>query len=91
MENIIIVDAKDRDLIQRADVEASSLMNLITFMITHDVDITNERFQQYEKRYQDAFLAFETAKSNLEKKYLTGLGAKTWNLSYADCELTYEK
>ena len=91
MANIIIVDEYDRDLVQRADVEASSLMNLITFMVAHDIDISNERFKQYEKKYQEAFLAFEKAKSDLENKYLKDKGAKSWNLSYADCELTYEK
>ena len=55
------------------------------------MDITNERFQQYEERYKAAFLAFEQAKSMIETKYLAGLKAKSWKLSYANCELTYEK
>ena len=87
----IIIDSNDRDIVQRADVEAASLMNLITFMINHNMDITNERFQQYEDRYKTAFLAFEQAKSMIEAKYLTGLQAKSWKLSYANCELIYEK
>lgn len=91
MKNIIIIDEIDRDRIQKADIEASSLMNLITFMVNHNVDISNERFLQYEQKYQKAFLAFENEKFNLEKKYLTDVGAKSWNLSYETRELTYEK
>ena len=89
-KNIITVSEEDRNIVQRADIEASSLMNLITFMINHDVNITNERFMDYERRYQDAFLAFEKAKSALEKKYLNNLGFKSWNLNYESCELSYE-
>ena len=89
-KNIIIVSEEDRNVVQRADIEAASLMNLITFMINHDVNITNERFTEYERRYQDAFVAFEKAKANLEKKYLINLGAKSWNLNYESCELSYE-
>ena len=91
MENIIIVSAEDRDMVQRANIESESLMNLITFMINHDVDVGNERFQRYNEEYTKAFAAFETAKNMIEKKYLANLGAVRWNLSYDTCELTYEK
>lgn len=91
MANIIIIDKMDRDRVQKADIEAASLMNLITFMINHDIDISNERFLQYEKKYQKAFFEFESAKSDIEKKYLSNLNAKSWNLSYDNCELTYEE
>lgn len=93
MANIIIVDAADRDLVQRANIESDSLMNLITFMINHDVDIGNERFKQYNENYTKAFSAFEAAKSMIEKKYLIGanIKAKKWNLSYDTCELSYEE
>lgn len=90
MANMIIVDREDCNLVQKADIESASLMNLITFMVNHNVDISKERFKQYEEEYKQAFIAFETAKSMIEKKYLAGVNAKTWNLSYDNCELTYE-
>lgn len=89
-KNIIIISEEERNTVQRADIEVTSLMNLITFMINHNVNVTNERFLDYDRRYQDAFIAFEKAKSNLEKKYLTNLNAKSWNLNYDNCELSYE-
>lgn len=89
-KNVIIISEQDRNIVQRADIEAASLMNLITFMINHDVNVTNERFADYERRYRDAFVAFEKAKGDLEKKYLINLGAKSWNLNYESCELSYE-
>ena len=89
MTKTIIVDTKDRDLVQRANVDASSLANLITFMISNNMDLSNERFQDYEKRYQEAYSAFEREKARIEKKYLAGLGATSWALDYETCEITY--
>lgn len=89
-KNVIIVSEDDRNLVQRADIEASSLMNLITFMINHDVDISKERFKQYEEEYKQAFMAFESGKTMIEQKYLSKLNAKSWSLNYNNCELTYE-
>lgn len=89
MANIIRVTEEDRNAVQRANVEASSLANLITFMISNNMDITNERFQDYEKRYQEAYGAFEREKAKIEKKYLVGLNATSWALDYETCEITY--
>ena len=85
----IIIDEYDRDKVQRADVETSSLANLLTFMVNNNVNITNERFQDYEKRYKEAYLQFEKEKANIEKKYLKGTNFTSWSLSYEDCEITY--
>lgn len=89
MTKTIIVDTKDRDVVQRANVDASSLANLITFMISNNMDLSNERFQDYEKRYQEAYGIFEREKSRIEKKYLAGLNATSWALDYETCEITY--
>ena len=92
-KNVIIVSAEDRDAVQRANIESDSLMNLITFMINHDVNISNERFKQYNENYTKAFAAFEAAKAMIEKKYLVSanIKAKMWNLAYDTCELSYEE
>lgn len=89
MANIIRVSEDDRNTVQRANVEMSSLANLIAFIISNNMDITNERFQEYEKKYQDAYLTFEKEKANIEKKYLKGLNFTTWSLDYESCEITY--
>ena len=85
----IIIDEQDRNKVQKADVEAASLANLLTFMINNNVNIENERFQDYERRYKEAYFQFETEKANIEKKYLKGTNFTSWSLSYEDCEITY--
>ena len=89
MANIIKVSKEDRDIVQRANVESSSLANLISFMITNQVDINNERFLEYEKRYQEAYQNFEKEKFNIERKYLSNVTYSSWVLDYDSCEITY--
>lgn len=89
MANIIRVSEEDRNAVQRANVDSASLANLITFMISNNMDISNERFQEYERRYQEAFSRFELEKSKIEKKYLKGLKFTSWSLDYETCEIVY--
>lgn len=90
MKNVIIVSEEDRNIVQRADVECSSRMNLISFLIQNNVDINNERFKAYQDDYSNYFFAFEQEKTKLAEKYLNGLSYTSWNLNYNTCELTYE-
>ncbi len=90
MSKIIIVDEFDRDVVQRADVECSARMNLITYLIKNDIGLDNTRFQEYQNDYTKSFGAFEMAKKNLETKYLSGKNVSSWSLDYATCELSYE-
>lgn len=89
-KNVIIVSYEDRDMVQRADIEMSSRMNLIGFMISRNMDTTGEQFKKYEDEYRAAFLAFEAAKEHISNTYLNGIQATNWNLDYESCELTYE-
>jgi hypothetical protein len=89
MGNIIRVTEEDRNAVQRANVDSASLANLISYMISNNMDISNERFQEYERKYQEAFLNFEKEKTNIEKKYLKGLTYTSWALDYETCEITY--
>lgn len=89
-KNVIIVDEEDRNIVQRADVECSARMNLILFLMNHDIDVNNNRFIEYNNDYTKCFEIFEEAKSNLQRKYLSGKNAISWNLNYQTCELTYE-
>lgn len=86
----IIIDSIDRDMVQKADIEMSSKMNLISFIISRNMDIDTERFRQYEKEYQEAFFAFEAAKEAIVKKYLNNVNAN-WTLDYATATLSYEE
>ena len=89
MANIIKVSEEDRNKVQRADVEVASYQNIISYIIANNMDISNERFKEYEKRHQDAVLAFELVKNELQKKYLSNVKASHWNLDYVTCELSY--
>lgn len=89
-KNVIMVSETDRNILQKADVECSARMNLISFMIQNNVDVNNQRFKDYQDDYSKCFFAFETEKRNLENKYLNGKNATSWNLDYNSCELTYE-
>jgi hypothetical protein len=87
--NKIIVSDEDRNTLQRADVECQSRANLIAFMIDKGMDISSERFQEYQRSYEQAFLAFEQAKTDLQTKYLSNVTASSWSLDYTTCELSY--
>lgn len=90
-KNIIMVSEEDRNMVQRADIEMSSRMNLISFMMSRNMDMDGEKFKRYEQEYQDKFLEFEKAKTYLSNKYLNGINAVSWSLDYESCELTYEQ
>lgn len=86
----IIITTEDRDRVQKADVEMSSRMNLISFMISRNMDTSGEQFKRYEQEYKEAFLAFEAAKEYISSTYLPNVSNANWNLDYESCELTYE-
>lgn len=91
MENVIVISEEDRDFVQRADIECSARMNLISFIIrSGTLDLDNQRFKDYQNEYTEYFMAFEKAKKDLEKKYLAGKTYSSWSLDYSSCQLTYE-
>jgi hypothetical protein len=85
-----MVSEEDRNMVQRADIEMSSRMNLISFMISRNMDTSGDQFKKYEKEYQEAFLAMEAAKNYISSTYLKNMTVTSWNLDYESCELTYE-
>lgn len=89
-KNVIIIDESERNFIQKADVECSARMNLISFLMKNNIGLDNERFIEYQEDYVKYFQVFETAKRDLERKYLAGKNPTFWNLDYNTCELTYE-
>lgn len=71
------------NFIQRLDVECQSYKSIISYILTHDdMDITTERFKQYQKDYQNTLYAFEIAKQELEKKYISYNPNQQWTLNY---------
>ena len=90
MKNVIIISEEDRNNVQRAHAECESRKNIITHILENNININKVRFDTYQNEYSEKFMAFETAKLNLENKYLNGLVYNNWNLDYTTCELSYE-
>lgn len=82
----IIIDIPEEivNFIQRLDIECQSYKNIISYILIHnDVNISNERFKQYQENYQKTLYAFEIAKQELEKKYvLNNFSNCSWRLDY---------
>lgn len=54
------------------------------------MDITNQRFQEYQEAYVNTKYAFEIAKNEFEKKYIFPLNLNfdyNWELSYSTNKL----
>ena len=58
-------------LVQRADIEQTSRRNVLAYVLRFDdIDISNERFKQYQKDYEEKLFIFETTKTELVKNYI---------------------
>lgn len=70
---------------QRADIECAARKDIIVYLMEKNLAIPPERLEAYQKEYEDKFLAFEQAKSNIEQNYVRTAVAKpiNWNLDYS--------
>lgn len=71
--------------VQKADIEQTSRRNVIAYVLSLNIDISNERFQQYQKDYEEKMFIFETIKTELEKEYIIPkIKSKNynWKLNY---------
>ena len=62
-------------------------------IIERNLDISEERFQKYQKEYDEKYAMFEQAKQNIEKDFVktTVKNPKQWNLDYTSCILTIKE
>ena len=88
----ITVPEEIRDMAQKANVERDSRRDIITYIMTNsDINISEERFKEYQKEYDEKYLAFEQAKNVIEKDYImptTEGKASNWSLDYSSCVVT---
>lgn len=79
--------------VQRADIEQSARKEIIAYILEKNLDISSERFEQYQKEYDDKFFAFEQAKQEVEQTYVlpTIKNPKHWTLEYNSGLLTIEE
>lgn len=83
MVNITVPD-EVRIATQRADIECSARRDIITHILEKNIQIPAERFEAYQKEYDDKFFAFEQAKQRIEKEYVRPVVANpiSWSLDY---------
>ena len=75
-EKIIKVSTEDTNNVQTLDLKQQALENtIVSFVEMHALDETpavqeSPMMQRYEARYEDALMAFDTAKSAIADKYI---------------------
>lgn len=98
-EKIIKVSTEDTNNVQTLDLKQQALENtIVSFVEMHALDETpavqeSPMMQRYEARYEDALMAFDTAKSAIADKYIDDELQKIcskWSLEYNTCELKCE-
>ena len=88
MIKTITVPEEIRDLAQKANVERDARRDILLYIMQNNVNIPEERIERYQKEYDEKYLAFEQAKSVIEKNYVmpaTEGKALNWSLNYSDC------
>lgn len=92
MTKVITVPEEIRDLVQKTNVERDARRDILVFLMENsDVNIPPERFDKYQKEYDEKYLAFEQAKRKIEQEYvLPAVDGKpnNWSLDYSTCEIT---
>lgn len=88
----ITVPEEVRDMVQKANVERDSRRDILAYIMTNpNMNISEERIAQYQKEYDEKYLAFEEAKNIIEKDYVIPAiksKASNWSLDYASCIVT---
>ena len=87
----ITIPEEVRNKVQKADIERSSRRDIITYIMEKDINISEERFKEYQKEYDEKFFEFEQAKDEIEKNYVvpaTEGKASNWSLDYSSCVVT---
>lgn len=80
----ITVPEEIKNVTQRADIECSARRDIITYIMEKNLAVPAERFAEYQKEYDDKFLAFEQAKSRIEREYVRKAveNPVSWSLDY---------
>lgn len=81
-----------KNKVQYADIECSARRSIITTILEQNLTIPAERFNAYQKEYDNKFFAFETAKSEIEKQYVRPAVSNpvSWALDYETNIITIE-
>lgn len=85
---VIVIDKDTCAKIEALHYEVESRKAIITAFISNPEMVINETFNNYQKEYQDLYVAYSKAKDEMVAAYNLPANAM-WNLDFATCELTY--
>ena len=80
--------------LEKLHYEYFSRRDILTYMIVNNYDTKGASFKDYEAECQKAFIAYEAAKSQLQKLYVDPVLSEnhienaTWNMDFDNCEVT---
>jgi len=90
-EKKILVDREDAAYVERIGYELSARQSIVKDMLRENAGIHTETFDAYHRELVEYNAKFETAKREIEKKYVlpaTDGKRADWTLDYASAELT---
>lgn len=89
----IIVPETLRNELQKREMEYNARREIIIYILQNNLQIPQERFEAYEKEYDQKFQAFEQLKDQITKEYVQPIvqNPDFWNLNYETCELTIQE
>lgn len=91
MTKVITIPEEIRNTIQKAHSERDARRDILVYLMENDINISKERKEEYQKEYDEKYMAFEQAKDMFEKNYvmpMTDGKALNWSLDYATCQVT---
>lgn len=92
MTKTIVISKDDVLMVQKAQYQMNSRMNLIHYLIEQHTDAENTIFKKYNQEYQEFFEEYDKAKNFIETTYVrTEIeNPIRWDLNFNTCELTIE-
>jgi hypothetical protein len=93
MEKTIEVRDDLANYVESLQYEVNSMMAIMSFMLDRDMDTSTEAFQNWNRKYTEAYASYEAAKAELERDYiksdpeLNGKAVK-WNFDFETKTLT---
>ena len=79
------------NIVQRLDFDAQGYKDIIIYLLSNkDIEISEERFNEYQEKYLEAKYTFELAKQEIEKQFIDSenITNYNWNLNYKNNILT---
>lgn len=84
----IIIDEELNDKIRYLQYEYESRKDIISYMISSGIDISNERFTRYQDEATEWFIQYNEAKKEMLDKYVGKSYKGSWNLDFDSATLT---